>query len=100
MPPDNKCCLPVHARHAPFAGAYAVEVDVRSASVLGRNELREEAMKTIDSRGVSRRAILRTGLAVATLPAAARVVRAAGGRPVATVQGFETSADVAKAEQE
>ena len=57
-------------------------------------------MKTIGTIDISRRAILRTGLAVAALPAGAKVARAAEGRPVTKVQGFETSADVAKAEQE
>lgn len=49
--------------------------------------------------GVSRRRVLQTALVAATMPA---LVRSASGqtRPVTTVQGFETSADIAKAEAE
>ena len=57
-------------------------------------------MTTIETNGFSRRAVLKTGLAVATLPAAAKLARAADARPVTKVQGFQTGADVAKAEQE
>jgi iron(III) transport system substrate-binding protein len=56
-------------------------------------------MKDTNTTGPSRRRVLRTALALAAVPASVRSVRAQS-RPVTTVQGFETSADVAKAEAE
>src|SRR3954471_10478124 len=52
-----------------------------------------------NGKGMSRRRVLQTALIAATVPA---LVRSASGqtRPVTAVQGFETSADLAKAEAE
>jgi iron(III) transport system substrate-binding protein len=56
-------------------------------------------MKNINATGPSRRRLLQTALAAATLPLAKRTANAQT-RPVTAVQGFETSADMAKAEAE
>ena len=56
-------------------------------------------MKDINATGPSRRRVLQAALALAAVPATVRIARAQS-RPVTTVQGFETGADVAKAEAE
>ena len=56
-------------------------------------------MKDINATGPSRRRVLQAALALAAVPATVRIARAQS-RPVTTVQGFKTGADIAKAEQE
>jgi iron(III) transport system substrate-binding protein len=56
-------------------------------------------MDSDDATGVSRRRLIQTALVAASLPAITRGA-SAQTRQVTTVQGFETTADVAKAEAE